>query len=232
MVFLVDDGSVDGTGAKVRATYPTVCVIEGSGSLFWAKGMRKAWEIAATEGKWDYYLWLNDDVMLKSDALSGLRSDYDKLTTASVLVGACEYEGQCTYSATDSKDRKLAPNGQPQAADGWFNGNVVLVPEPVFEKVGMISPAYTHARADYDYAERLKSAGVAFYVSSAYVGSCQSDFNAKMRGKGFAERVSMLWKPGYFNLHDLYLIRSRYHGHVAAIASCVRLIQIVLNGWK
>ena len=231
-VFLVDDGSMDGTGAKVSAVYPTVSVIEGNGKLFWAKGMRKAWEAAVAEVCWDYYLWLNDDVMLKSDALSGLRSDYTKLNSTSVLVGACEYEGQCTYSGTDSKDRKLAPNGQPQSADGWLNGNVVLVPKDVFGKVGMISPDYTHARADYDYAERLKLAGIPFYVSSGYVGSCPFDFNAKMRGKGFAERVSMLWKPGYFNLHDLYLIRRRYHGHIAAIASCARLIQIVLKGWK
>ena len=231
-VFLVDDGSTDGTGARVRETYPATRMMDGDGKLFWAKGMHKAWEVAAAEGDWDYYLWLNDDVMLKSDALLGLRSDYDKLTSASVLVGGCEYEGQCTYSATDSKDRKLAPNGQPQAADGWFNGNVVLVPESVFEKVGMISPEYTHARADYDYAERLKLAGIPFYVSSKYVGECPFDFAEKVRGKGLCERFSWLWKPGYFNLHDLYLIRSRYHGYIAAIASCARLIQIVLTGWK
>lgn len=232
-VFLVDDGSMDGTGVKVKAEFSDVNVINGDGTLYWARGMHLAWESAMKSGgSFDFFFWLNDDVMLKPDAISALRSDYTRLTSASVLVGACEYEGECTYSGTNEKDRKLAPNGQPQAADGWFNGNVVLVPESVFEKVGMISPNYTHARADYDYAERLKLAGIPFYVASKYVGECPFDFAEKVRGKGLCERLSWLWKPGYFNLHDLYLIRSRYHGHIAAIASCARLIQIVLKGWK
>ena len=231
-VFLVDDGSNDGTGARVRKAYPAARVIDGDGKLFWAKGMHKAWKTAAKEEDWDYYLWLNDDVMLKADAICGLRSDYAKLTPASVLVGACEYEGQCTYGATDSNDCRITPNGQLQIANGWLNGNVVLVPQPVFKKVGMISSDYSHARADYDYAERLKLSGIPFYVSSKYVGTCPFDFVEKVRGKGLRERLSWLWKPGYFNLHDLYLIRSRYHGQVAAVASCARLIQIVLRGWR
>ena len=231
-VFLVDDGSTDGTGTRVRAAYPSVQVIDGDGNLYWAKGMHKAWETAALEGDWDFYLWINDDVMLKPDAVTRLCSDYTRQTSASVLVGACEYDGKCTYSGTDEKDQRIVPNGHPQIASGWLNGNVVLVPRLVFEKVGMISADYTHARADYDYAERMKLSGVQFCVSSGYVGLCPFDFETKVRGKGLMERVAMLWKPGYFNLHDLYLIRSRYHGQVAAFASCVRLILIVIRGWK
>jgi len=41
-VFLVDDGSTDGTGDAVRSYYPSVAVLEGDGSLFWNRGMRKA----------------------------------------------------------------------------------------------------------------------------------------------------------------------------------------------
>lgn len=249
-VFLVDDGSADSTGVKVKAEFPDVNVINGDGTLYWTKGMHLAWEAAIKSGfMFDFFLWLNDDVMLNPDAISNLISDYTQLTTdhqslttihssmpSPVIVGACsedDAESACSYGATDAKDVKIAPNGSsPQRAWGWFNGNVVLVSNEVFGKVGMISPDYTHARADYDYAERLKLARVPFYVSSKYVGACPFDFAEKVRGKGLCERLSWLWKPGYFNLHDLYLIRSRYHGYIAAIISCARLIQIVLRGWK
>jgi glycosyltransferase involved in cell wall biosynthesis len=47
-VYLVDDGSTDGTAVSVAGLKDKrIKVINGDGSLFWAKGMRKAWEAAA-----------------------------------------------------------------------------------------------------------------------------------------------------------------------------------------
>ena len=230
-VYLVDDGSTDGTGVRVRNAYPNVRVIDGDGSLYWAKGMRRAWDVAEADGNYDFYLWLNDDVRLQANAIDGIMADWEHADGSTcILVGACEENGSCTYSATDAKDRKIAPNGKTQVASGWFNGNVVLVHKTVYERVGKISADYSHARADYDYAERLKLAGIPFYVSSKYAGECPFDFAVKIRGKRVLERISWLWKPGYFNLRDLYLIRSRYHGRLRAIGSCVRLVQLIVSG--
>ena len=41
-VFLVDDGSSDGTGDAVRGAFPQVHVIDGTGDLYWNGGMRRA----------------------------------------------------------------------------------------------------------------------------------------------------------------------------------------------
>ena len=230
-VFLVDDGSTDGTGARVRSAYPTVHVIDGDGSLYWAKGMRKAWDVAEEDGIYDFYLWLNDDVKLHDNAIEEIIRDMELASSPScVVVGACEYGGCCTYSATDANDCRIVPNGNPQRAAGWLNGNVVLVPRVVSKRIGRISSDYSHARADYDYAERLKLVNIPFFVSSHYVGICPFDFRKKIQGKKLVERISWLWKPGYFNLRDLYLIRSRYHGHARAVLSCVRLMQILVCG--
>ena len=160
-VWLVDDGSSDGTTEAVKARFPGVNVVRGDGGLFWAKGMHKAWTSAVAFRQYDFYLWLNDDVVLRRDSLSTIFADYESV--GGVLVGACsmdETERQCTYGATDRRDQKIIPNGHPQRADGWFNGNCVLVPRDVALRVGLISEEYSHARADYDYAERLKRAGV------------------------------------------------------------------------
>ena len=235
-VFLVDDGSTDGTGARVRSAFPSVSVIDADGSLYWAKGMNLAWSTAINSGRgFDFFLWLNDDVALKPDAISRLVSDWTSCgNQKAVLVGACavnEQESACSYGVSDLSGNKIRPNGQSvQCADGWFNGNAVLVTFETYESVGMISDDYTHARADYDYAERLKRARVPFFCSSQYVGVCRNDFFRKMHGVGLWQRVRMLWNPGSLNMSDLWKFRARYYGYGRAIISCLHLAVLVIKG--
>ena len=37
-VYLLDDGSTDGTSAAVKNTFPNVHIVEGDGNLFWNRG--------------------------------------------------------------------------------------------------------------------------------------------------------------------------------------------------
>lgn len=229
-VFLVDDASPDGTGEKVKARFPSVNVVKGTGDLFWARGMRLAWEAAKEIGKdSDFYLWLNDDLALKPDSIKGLLADWKACGNArGVIVGACsadESEKTSSYAATDERDKQIFPDGQnPQLAKGWFNGNCVLVPRATCEAVGMISGDYSHARADYDYAERLKRVGIPFFASSRFVGVCRNDYRKKMSGKSLRQRVQMFGKPGYWNLADLFRLRYRYWGLPRAVLSVCHLV--------
>lgn len=246
-VFLVDDGSTDGTGEEIVRLFDcsarveerlAVRVIRGDGNLFWAKGMRLAWETAVEaekkEGPFDFFLWLNDDVELKPGAIESVLDDWRRCgDERGAIAGACSRdveETASTYAATTRRDVQIPPNGAaPQRADGWFNGNFVLVPRKAYEQVGMISNEYTHARADYDYAERLKRAGIPFFASSRYIGVCEGDYGRKFVGLGLAQRVALLWKPGYCNLHDLFLFRYKYYGLLRALVSCLHMMVIVLR---
>lgn len=211
-VFLIDDGSNDGTGTRVRSKFPSVQVVDGNGTLYWAKGMRRSWEAAVGErSDWDAYLWLNDDTMLNGDAIATMLSANDG---KSLVVGELhDAEGKAVYGLN---------------VNGWVNGNCVLVPRAIYERTGMICGEYSHAWADRDYAFRVKRAGFAI-VGAGVVGTTQwHPLRPSLAGKSFVERWRLLFDPKGWNIHDLWLLRRRNRGFFAAIVSCLHLATHVI----
>lgn len=212
-VFLVDDGSTDGTGERVSAAFPEVHVIEGDGTLFWAKGMALAWKTAVAERDWDGYLWLNDDTELRSDAIAKIMASNDG---EGIVIGELENaKGEVVYGLRDG---------------GLFTGNCVFVPRKVYERFGMICGDYSHAWADSDYAMMAKRAGVQI-VSGGVVGRAEwHPIRPSLKGRILRERLRLLHDPKGWNLHDLWLYRQKNWGVCVAIASCVHLILHVVWG--
>lgn len=212
-VFLVDDGSTDATGERVHTEFPEVRVIEADGTLYWAKGMHKAWRAAIGEGEWDSYLWLNDDAILTEDAVDRMLSKDDG---KSLVVGElCDKTGKPVYGLN---------------VNGWVNGNCVLVPKYVFEKIGMICGEYSHAWADSDYACRVKKAGCAI-AGAGNVGTTEwHPIRPELAGKSLLERWHLLFDPKGWNLHDLWLYRRRNCSIVHAVVSVAHMILHVMLG--
>lgn len=91
-ICLVDDGSTDGTSDAVRSSFPHVTVLNGSGNLYWAGGMRFGWDEYVKNKDIDYLLVFNDDVDLYANALNTLitaAKEVNKLgDTPYVITGA------------------------------------------------------------------------------------------------------------------------------------------------
>ena len=171
-VYLNDDGSTDGTGARVAAAYPEVKVVHGSGSDYWCGGMRRVWSVAASSGvDYDGYLWLNDDTFLFPDGLRMLFSAADR--AHAILVGAiCSRDGKtATYGGEDAHGF-LPPNGRWQALR-QMNGNVVWVPRAVFARLGNLDRRWTHAMGDVDYSRTAVERGIPVLLSPRFIGSCE-----------------------------------------------------------
>lgn len=210
-VFLVDDGSTDGTGAMVRREFPGINVLEGDGCLFWNGGMRLAWDAAkSSDIDFDYYAWLNDDVDLYPRTFEMMVADIASLGLEgkAVLIGAATVWDQhpevITYGGQirpDPKRRPLRlslvrPCGKPQRVDA-LSGNIVLVSSRAEQVLGNLADDYVHIFGDNDYAFRAARHGIPVYLASEAGGSClanSSEGSSLDTSLSRWERCKLMWK--------------------------------------
>ena len=182
-VFLVDDGSSDGTKDAIAQKYPQVKIILGNGNLFWVGGMYLAFA-EAMKHDYEYYLWLNDDTILEPNALKVLLETHSLLTNQgkdeSIVVGSVKESatGEYSYGGRIRSQKKFShtfeavkPKQMPQECD-TMQGNIVLIPRSVAQKVGNIEAAFTHQRGDLDYGLRAKKLGCSIFIAPGYLGNC------------------------------------------------------------
>ena len=175
-IYLVDDNSPDQTGKIVKDKYPNVNVILGTGSLYWNRGMRLAWKKARQQRDYDFYLWLNDDTYIYTNALQSIFTDYYHLRNdgiEAIISGVCcdSISNEISYGGRDRKYKFIVPNGLPQPCR-YINGNFTLVSKKIFYKLTYFSNRYVHAAGDHDYGLRAKKKGFNCYVSSSVLAIC------------------------------------------------------------
>lgn len=202
-IIMVDAGSSDETVERVSMEFPHVLLLRGDESLFWNGGMRLAFEHAIAQG-YDYYLWLNDDTFIYHDAISRLLDTAKRLAEIgereAIIVGATKDQnsGNISYSGWKRKSFinpsncfRVSPEFEPVQCD-TMNGNCVLIPQSVVEKVGNLDPRFTHAIGDMDYGFRARRAGCSIWVAPGFVGECSTN-----TGKGLWTDRSLPWRERF-----------------------------------
>jgi len=221
-VFLVDDGSTDGTGLAVKEYFPHINLIQGDGKLFWNRGMYLAWEHASNSKNYDFYLWLNDDTYLFKDSLNTLFHNSSLLNHNSIICGTTKsaLSNSLSYGGKSKKGLIIKPDGNLQKCH-FINGNVVWVPNWVFEKVGTFDNFFWHSLGDYDYGLRAKKIGIDSYIASNVIGFCEPNLNPPLwclKEVPFFSRLKNLYSP-LGNSHPYYysVYVYRHFGLVKAI---------------
>jgi len=198
-VYLVDDGSSDGTYQAIKLNFPNVNIIVGNGNLFWNRGMILAWETAHKTNEYDFYLWLNDDTFIFNNSIQIIIDDSKQRNHMSIIVGACKSKvlNETSYSGFHKKNHQLInPNGTLQQCY-FFNGNFVLIPKSVFDIVGNLDSFYKHSFGDFDYGLRALKLGILSYVSSEYIGICELNNTPNWRNPkiNLLRRIKILYSP-------------------------------------
>lgn len=233
-VYLTDDGCTDGTPEAIATQFPEVNIIQGDGTLFWNRGMYTAWA-AAAKGDYDFYLWLNDDVILLDSAISTILEESFKKQDRAVVIGAMRASDSetITYGGRFN-NKKIAPNGQLQLCD-TMNGNLVLVPRVIYNKVGNLDWRYSHSLGDLDYGYRVRKAGFDIYTSSKYCGICDLNTSKPKWTRpevSLVDRFKNLYSPlSYSDPREFFYYESRNISIITAIMHIFTIHLHVLCPW-
>lgn len=226
-VFLVDDGSTDGTASAVREQYPAVNIVTGDGQLFWNRGMHLAWQFAAKARDYDFYLWLNDDTDMFPHALAYMLAAATATKNEAVIVApiCSRVTGKTTYSGYQSngdfrQDIRIEPSSELVPLT-YFGGNLVLIPRTVFDALGPLDPLFHHAIGDFDYGFRVKKAGFKSYLASEHLAYCEThDTLPKwcLPSVPLRQRWSTLYSPlGHSHPYYFFRYELRHFGLIVAM---------------
>lgn len=221
-IYLVDDGSTDGTADAIRKEYPDVFIIQGDGNLFWNRGMIKAWETAAKSHDYNYYIWMNDDTYIFDGSIDLLLTSSKKQNDQAIIVGAsCDPNNyDVTTFGADFNRTPIYPNGKIQEIDS-FGGNFVLVPKYVFHKIGMLDKFYSHSLGDIDYARRAKENKIKMFLAPKHTGICINDMKVpswKNKEIPLFKRLKLLYSPlSYSNPNEFFYFYRKHNGLTSAI---------------
>lgn len=225
-VYMVDGGSSDGTPLAVAESFPEVNV-EVCDGLFWAGGMRRAWNMALASGKsYTHFFLINDDTRLFSEALTSLLH-LESSFPSGIYVGAtkdpetgtCSYGGRRLLRLGHEKSVKCIPNGLPQRIQ-LGNANIMLVSHGAFARLGILCEAYTHGIADYDYTMSAVEADIPVVLAADYCGECKDDHGNSWvtQNSSLRTRIKYLYSPkGLAYKEYLFYVRKFFPKDSASI---------------
>lgn len=218
-IYLTDDGSTDGTSEAVAMNFPEANILQGTGFLYWAGGMRNSWN-EALKGEYDAYFLMNDDTNIYSHLFNSVQkthefstSNYGKGgiyigTTVDTNTKKVTYGGSVFVNRFLAKIRRLQPQENPVPCQ-LGNANIMWVCKNVVEDIGILSDGYVHGMADYDYTLRATKKDIPALIMPGVVGECTNDHKdpyLKFFKLPLKERFKMLYHPVGFDF-----ISQSYH---------------------
>jgi GT2 family glycosyltransferase len=184
-IFVVDDGSTDGTADAIRSNFPEVQVIEGDGSLHYAAGTNLGLN-AALEWNPDFVLAVNDDEVFHPNFLQRLLQTADIEPRA--IIGALLLLWDQPHRVFQVGFYWDTLKGGWQVPDdmtafsvpetpfevGGLAGNCVLIPAQAIRECGVLDEKrFPHGWGDIQYFTRLKRNGWKLLVDPKALVWCE-----------------------------------------------------------
>lgn len=194
-VYIVDDGSTDGTSSFIQKNYPQVNIIRGDGNLWWTGSLNLGLEtILKIASNGDYVWTINNDCIFRNDVLQKLYNCLKKIGNKMGIAGSI---------VLDSKTREVWDSG---VVVGWsklrfsrstdakkidaLSTKGTLYPIGVFKDIGLFDAKhFPHYFSDYEFSIRAKKNGydllicpeAKIYNRSERTGNSELSFSRKSK---------------------------------------------------
>ena len=221
-IFVVDDGSTDGTGDAVAKNFPEVALIKGDGTLHYAAGTNRGIE-AALDWNADFIVTMNDDSVFHEKFLLRLvetaRKNPRSIIGALLLLWNEPHKvfqvGQKWKTFRGGwempEDLTAFSVGREPFEVECIVGNCVLFPAEAIRENGLMDEEkFPHGWGDAQYLMRMRKAGWKLLVEPKALVWCEPNTNpAPFHKQSFKDLLKIFFinkrHPG--NLHRQFIAR-------------------------
>jgi GT2 family glycosyltransferase len=176
-VYVVDNASTDDSEERLRTWDPALTVIQSGGNLGWSGGNNVGIRAALKDGC-EHVLLLNNDAMIRSDALTHLADEADRLPDAGALgslIVSCRDPTWIEYGGCDIDPR----TGMPRQLYGsmadlrlpadpipavMVKGCAMLLTATGLARIGLLTEDYFLNFDEADWCYRANAAGLRHYL--------------------------------------------------------------------
>lgn len=192
--------------------------------------MYTAWK-EAIKSSYNFYLWLNDDIELYPFFLKELMECMTYGQNQCIVSGLIEnFEKTEILYGGSNKDKKLIqPNKTPQEIT-FMNGNVVLIPAYVVNKIGIIDPIFHHDLGDVDYGLTAIENNIKVYTTTRPIAAGYKNDFCRIRkwNTSLKQRFKKLNSPLGSPISINFYFRKKHFGIINAIVFSIYLYIINL----
>lgn len=178
-IFVIDDGSNDGTGEWVENSHPEVEVLKGDGSLWWSGGINMGARYAIEQTDADFILLWNNDILAETVFFKELDAFINEVSDQ-MIIGSKIYAlhppdqiwafGAIFNPKNGAKymigfDQVDSEEFESIREVDWLPGMGTLVPVDVIKKIGYWDAEnFEQYHGDSDFTYRAKTKGYKILV--------------------------------------------------------------------
>lgn len=197
---LVDNGSDDGSGEKLKAEYPEVTLLTNSTNLGFTGGNNRGIQYALDKAH-DYIMLLNNDAIATADFLGNLVTTLESDSTISAIQPKIMYDYdrtviwnaggrfQAFFSLMKTIGEAEKDTGQcdQPGPTQWITGCCFMIRASVVRQIGLLDDKFFIYYEDADWSLKLRKSGRKMWYeprAKIFHIAGMSDVNRDKHGEG------------------------------------------------